>query len=104
MQTVELNESYIKMAEDAIMANNFSDINAISISYQYYYDAKLGYDTILNSPPTSYVRFAENAMGMQVYGYYKARNNQVYIINSFMNEIQTIYIPSDEYLLRVASA
>ena len=52
------------------------------------------WNLIQKSNINDYYEFASNAFGMQSYGFYKANNGEIYIIEAFINEISKIYIPS----------
>jgi hypothetical protein len=88
----KLSEYYINKVEDFIVNHNpNNEYPAIT-----YYDREQAIDdwNTINSPETttsSYFRFAENAFGMVVYGFYKAKNGKIYIINSYCNKIQCYY-------------
>lgn len=96
MQLTQLDATYIHMAEDAIANHMFSDINDLCISCHHYTNARDAYTIIKSATKNSYIRFAENAMGMRVYGYYKANDENIYIIDSFMNNIDAVYVADDE--------
>jgi len=95
MELTQLNSNYIQMAEDAIANHKFSDINDLCISCHHYTNAKDAYTIIKTATKNSYIRFAENAMGMRAYGYYKANDENIYIIVSFMNNIEAGYVADD---------
>jgi hypothetical protein len=95
MELTQLNSNYIQMAEDAIANHKFSDINDLCISYHHYTNARDAYTIIKTATKNSYIRFAENAMGMRAYGYYKANDENIYIIDSFMNNIEAVYVADD---------
>ena len=58
-------------------------------------NAVIGYSEIKELPPTSYVYFGSNAYGMTSYGFYKTRDNKIYIIEAFCNNITTYYSPEN---------
>jgi hypothetical protein len=95
MELTQLNRNYIQMAEDAIANHKFSDINDLCISCHHYTNVKDAYTIIKTATKNSYIRFAENAMGMRAYGYYKANDENIYIIDSFMNNIEAVYVADD---------
>ena len=68
-----------------------------SISYQYYEDAESGWNTIKNSENNYYIQFASNGSGMSSYGFYKANNGEMYIIEAWVNNITRVYIPSKRW-------
>ncbi len=92
-----LSQANIERAEEAIntklqpIENNYK----LSISYQYYDIAEICYKEIIKetSPVTSYTRFASNGYGYQSYGFYKARDGKIYIIETFIENINGVYIP-----------
>ena len=93
-----LSEEHIRRAEDAINSDLLQPIEnnyMLSISYQHYNLAELGYKKMIkhNTPNTSYFIFGGNAYGMQSYGLYKALDSKIYIIDSYMGQIQKIFIP-----------
>lgn len=51
------------------------------------------YQEILNALPTSYMLFGSNAYGCTSYGFYKTKNNKIYIIEAFVNNISCYYDP-----------
>ncbi len=95
MELTQLDATYVQMAEDAIANHKLSDINDLCISCHHYTNARDAYTIIKTATKNSYVRFAENAMGMRAYGYYKANNENIYIIDSFMNNIEAVYVVDD---------
>lgn len=44
-----------------------------------------------DTPLETYIQFSENAFGMVSYGFYKARNNKIYILNAYCNKLQCYY-------------
>jgi hypothetical protein len=94
----KLSNENIVLAEEAILSDKLKPISKnymLSISLEYYELAKLGYLEMIQeeTPVTSYMKFAFNGGGMQCYGFYKAKNGTVYVIDSFMNNISGVYIP-----------
>lgn len=95
-----LSPEFIEAAEKAILSDMLVPEGSIvvpSISCQYYnYAIEMWNDiTKEEMPLNTYFQFASNAMGMQSYGYYKANNGRIYIIEAFINEIRKVYIPSN---------
>jgi len=93
-----LSDNNIIKAEEAINSDKLQPIennNMLSISYQYYEFAEKAYEEIIKdtTPCTSYIRFAENCYGFKVYGFYKSKNNKIYIIDSYIEDIQRVFIP-----------
>jgi len=92
-----LSEEYIIAAEEAILSDKLIPKDSLvvpSISCQYYNDAETEWNFIKNSEKNSYRQFASNAYGMSSFGFYKANNGQIYIIEAWINEIVKVYIPS----------
>ena len=92
-----LSEEYIIAAEQAILSDILVPKTSLvvpSISCQYYDEAEEAWKFIQNSQKNSYRQFASNALGMSSYGFYKANNGQIYIIEAWINEIRNVYIPS----------
>jgi hypothetical protein len=93
-----LAEKAIELAEEAIKSNKLMPIeknDMLSISYRDYDYADLAYKNIIkeSTPVTSYSIFGGNALGMQSYGLYKARDGKVYIIDAFLGELRRVFIP-----------
>lgn len=92
-----LSEANIERAEEAIMTklNTIDDNYKLSISYQYYDIAEICYKEIIKetTPITSYISFASNGCGYQNYGFYKARDGKIYIIETSMEHINGVFIP-----------
>ncbi len=93
-----LSQYNIEMVEKAIKSDKLlsNEMNKnISISYQYYDLAELSYKEMIKeeTPATSYCRFASNAYGYQVYGFYKAIDGTIYIVDTYMENINNLYIP-----------
>lgn len=93
-----LSKNNIDRAENAINSDKLQPIEnnyKLSISYQYYDDAEIGYKEMIkeSTPVTSYFRFAGNGYGYQSYGFYKAKNGNVYILDTSMEHINGVFIP-----------
>jgi hypothetical protein len=92
-----LNQANINIVEEVIAnANNDKFITNDntkfpSISYQYYDEANYAYDLMKTAPINSYELFASNGMGYQSYGFYKASNEQIYIIEANLNTLAYVY-------------
>lgn len=41
----------------------------------------------LDAPSTTYLQFADNALGMNTYAFYKSLNNKIYILTAFMGNL-----------------
>ena len=96
-----LSPEFIEAAEQALLSDVLvpeESNNVPSISCQYYdYAIEMWNDINKEDVPlNTYLQFASNAMGMRSYGYYKANNGKIYIIEAFMNEITDIYVPSNK--------
>ena len=98
IQFNNLTQRNIELAEDAICSDILQTIDnnhILSISCRDYELAQLGYKEIIKdtTPNMSYFIFGGNAFGMQSYGLYKSREGKIYIIDSFMENIQRVFIP-----------
>jgi len=71
--------------------------NVPAISYRDYEDAESGWNIITNAEKNYYIQFASNAFGMCSYGFYKANNGEIYIIEAWVNEITKVFIPSKKW-------
>jgi hypothetical protein len=87
-----LSERNIELAEKFILENSVKIIGA-SLSICDIENGKICFEQIKNMPPTSYTLFGSNAYGMTSYGFYKAKNEQIYIIEAFCNNINAYYDP-----------
>jgi hypothetical protein len=90
--SVRLSESNIELAERFILENEVKTVNA-ALSIVDIENGKICYEEIKKMEPTSYMLFGSNAYGMTSYGFYKARNEQIYIIEAFCNNIIGYYDP-----------
>lgn len=93
-----LSRQNIELAEQAIKSDKLMPIeknDMLSISYRDYEKAELAYKNITKetTPVTSYSIFGGNALGMQSFGLYKARNNKIYIIDAYLGEIRRVFVP-----------
>jgi hypothetical protein len=68
-----------------------------AISYRDYEDAEIGWNIIKNAEKNCYIQFASNGAGISSYGFYKANNGEIYIIEAWANEITRVYIPSKDW-------
>jgi hypothetical protein len=90
----------IDITEQAILSNKLmpkDTDNLPAISYRDYGDAEFGWNIIKNSEKNYYLQFASNGAGMCSYGFYKANNGKIYIIEAWVNEITKVYIPSKKW-------
>lgn len=93
-----LTENNINLVEEAINDNKIIRYESYPcISYRDYENAELMWNLISanNVPITSYLKFASNSYGLISYGYYKAKNGNIYIVEAYINHITNIYIPSE---------
>jgi hypothetical protein len=91
-----LSKEYIEVIEKAILSNKLVPygLDQPNISSKYYENAEIEWNFIKNADINSYSEFAFNACGIISYGFYKANNRRIYIIESFLNEIIYVYIAS----------
>jgi len=97
--TTKLSQHNIDLVENWLLSDKFLNQNnhiVPSISYNDYDLAEEYYKEIRQPdiPINSYYLFASNAYGYTSYGFYKASNGKIYIVEAFMNEIKNVYIPS----------
>lgn len=95
----KLSEELIVITEEAILSDMLvpkDDNTEPSISYQYYDDAEEAWNLIKNSEKNYYIQFASNGAGMTSYGFYKANDGQIYIIEAWINEIRKIYFATNK--------
>lgn len=100
--TTTLSQQNIDLVENFLKTEKFLNQNrdiVPSISYKHYDLAEEYYNEITqpNVPINTYYLFASNAYGYTSYGFYKASNKKIYIIEAFMNEITNVYIPSSKF-------
>jgi hypothetical protein len=96
----KLSQNLIDIVEEAILSNKIMEMdtdNVPAISYRDYEDAETGWNIIKNSENNFYKQFASNGFGMSSYGFYKANNGNIYIIEAWVNELTKIYIPSKKW-------
>ena len=94
----KLSQNLIDIVEEAILSDKIMDTdNVPAISYRDYEDAETGWNIIKNSENNFYKQFASNGFGMSSYGFYKANNGNIYIIEAWVNELRKIYIPSKKW-------
>lgn len=81
---------------DKLMPDDYDNLPAIS--YRDYEDAKEGWHLINKSDKNCYIPFASNGSGYTSYGFYKANNGKIYIIEvSAVYGINKIYIPTKKW-------
>jgi hypothetical protein len=96
----KLSQGLIDITEDAILSDKLMQEdtkNVPAISYRDYEDAECGWKAIKKSENNYYIQFASNGGGMSSYGFYKANNGGIYIIEAWANEITKVYIPSKKW-------
>jgi hypothetical protein len=87
-----LSESNIELAENFISANVAKTIGVLLSICDIDYGV-ICFEQIKTMEPTSYVQFGSNACGYSSYGFYKTKNEQIYIIEAFCNNIVAYYEP-----------
>lgn len=90
----------IDITEEAITSDKLmpkDTDNLPAISCRDYEDAKSAWNIINNSDKNYYLQFGYNAGGMTSYGFYKANNGKIYIIEAWINNITKVYIPSNKW-------
>jgi hypothetical protein len=92
--STKFSQQLIDITEEAIISHINNTDNLPAISYRDYEEAENGWNIIKNSEKNHYIQFASNGYGCQSYGFYKANNGIIYIIEAYMNEITNVYIPS----------
>jgi hypothetical protein len=98
--STKFSQQLIDITEDAILSDKLMSKdtdNVPAISYRDYEDAETGWNIITNSEKNHYIQFASNGYGMESYGFYKANNGKIYIIQAWVNEISKVYIPSKNW-------
>lgn len=93
-----LSNENIELAEEFIKTNKCNTLSPC-LSISDVANAIIEYSNIINLPPTSYIYIGSNSYGMTSYGFYKTRNNNIYIIEAFINNINTYYDPKNCYFL-----
>ena len=96
----KLSQQLIDITEQAILSNKLmpKDTDKLpAISYRDYEDAESAWNIIKNNEKNYYLQFASNGAGMCSYGFYKANNGKIYIIEAWVNEITKVYIPSKKW-------
>ena len=95
--STKFSQQLIDITEEAIISHINNTDNLPAISYRDYEEAENGWNIIKNSEKNHYIQFASNGYGCQSYGFYKANNGKIYIIEAYMNEITKVYIPSKKW-------
>lgn len=96
---MKISQTYIVEAEKAILSDiNTSDSFPIncSISMEHHECLREKWILIQDDEINSYHQFASNGYGMQSFGFYKANNGKIYIIDAFMNDIRKIYLVTED--------
>jgi hypothetical protein len=97
----QLSEENIEIVEEFIRNNKPANY-VLQISEWDREQAVSDWITINDSetPTSTYLQFGSDGGGMTSYGYYKAKNNDIYIINAFLNTISCYYkVDSSWYVL-----
>jgi hypothetical protein len=96
----KLSQELIDQAENAISSNLLvpKDSEFLpSISYKDYDSAVESWNIIRSAEPNTYIQFASNAAGMTSYGFYKATNGQIYVVEAFVQVINRVYYPTNKF-------
>lgn len=93
----KFSQKRIDITEEAVQNDINTTDHLPQISYRDYNDAENGWNIIKNSEKNHYIQFASNGSGYQSYGFYKANNEKIYIIEAWMNNITKVYIPSKKW-------
>lgn len=94
--STKFSQHLIDITEQAVQ-NEIATDDLPQISYRDYEDAENGWNIIKNSEKNHYIQFASNGFGYQSFGFYKANNGKIYIIQAYMNNITKVYIPSEKW-------
>ena len=98
--STKFSQELIDITEAAILSDRRMEkdtANVPAISYRDYEAAEYGWKIITNSESNHYIQFGSNAGGMQSYGFYKATDGKIYIIQAWVNAITKVYIPSKKW-------
>lgn len=96
----KFSEELINITEAAIISDKLvpKDCdNVPAISCSDYYTAETGWKIINKCDKNYYLQFGSNAGGFTSYGFYKANNGQIYIIEAWVNEIKKVYVPTKNW-------
>lgn len=88
----KLSSSNIELAEKFIVENTIKSTPSALSNNDIEY-GKECFGEIQTLEPTSYMLFGSNAYGYTSYGFYKAKNNNIYVIEAFCNDIVSYYDP-----------
>lgn len=93
-----LSENNIIILEQFIQENKVNEILP-AISEYYREQAIEDWKTINdpNTPPTTYLQFADSAYGMVSYGFYKTKSGSIYMITAYCNEISAHFSVSPSW-------
>lgn len=93
-----LSDKNIELVEKFIVENSckkgYPNLSINDTAY-----AVICYQDILNALPTDYILFGSNAFGMTSYGFYKTKDDKIYIIEAYINKISKYYNPNNCYFL-----
>jgi len=78
---------------EAFINNNICDLYSPSLCNYDVENAIYTFNEINFLPPTTYILFNSEINGMVHYGFYKARNEEIYIIEEYGNLIINYYSP-----------
>ena len=95
--STKFSQKLIDITEEAVQNDINTTDHLPQISYRDYDEAENGWNIIKNSEKNHYIQFASNGFGYQSYGFYKANNEKIYIIEAWMNNITKVYIPSKKW-------
>lgn len=90
----ELSLENIDYLEEFISTKEPEPINKVPAISECYRDNIKKFWEIINLPetkPTSYFIVATNAMGMYSYGLYKTRENKIFLINTYIQNVISYY-------------
>jgi hypothetical protein len=93
---ISLSKKLIEEIENAILSCKLVTDTSIqpTIYLKHYENAEIEWNNIQKSEINSYSQFASSSCGTVSYGFYKANSGKIYIIESFINEINYIYLVS----------
>ena len=95
VKTDQKTEQYI----ESFMDNNAESGNGPALSNYQLDSAVTLYKEMLESENSSVCQFATNAGGFCTYHYYK-KNDKIYLLNCYMQEIQCYHIVNEEWVAK----
>jgi len=90
---VSIDNVFFGSNEKAFINNNICDLYSPSLCNYDVENAIYTFNEINFLPPTTYILFNSVINGMVHYGFYKARNEEIYIIEEYGNLIINYYSP-----------